>query len=291
MEFDDVFTAEPPAMFTVDVEEWFHILDSPAAPPIERWDTLESRLDVGLDSLLTMLETMNVRATFFWLGWMAERHPEAVRRCHEAGHEIASHGYAHVLAYEVGREPFFQDIDRAKKTLEDLTGRPIAGFRAPGFGITEEADWAFEIIKRAGYQYDSSVFPSARGHGGRPGATLGAHMIETPAGPLPEIPMSMIEVAGRRLSLFGGGYLRISPRWLIRWGLKRLSASGQPLVVYVHPREVDPQHPRLPLGPVRRFKSYVNLQSTTSKLEWLASSRAPFCLMHDYVRERFPKAA
>jgi len=277
-----MFDQNHTAMFTVDVEEWFHILDSPAAPPIEKWNSLQSRVESRLEMILGMLDQCGIKATFFWLGWLAQQHKSMVLRCRKAGHEIASHGYAHVLAYDVGCERFFQDIDRAKKLLEDITGDEIAGFRAPGFGITRDTAWAFDVIKQVGYRYDSSIFPSARGHGGIPGAALGSYLIETRAGLLPEVSMSMIEILGRRVNLFGGGYLRISPQWLIRWGIGKLRSSGQPLVVYVHPREIDPDHPRLPMSPLRRFKSYVNLKSTMPKLRWLAGSQS-FCLMRDFV--------
>lgn len=264
--------AAPLRSFTIDVEDWFHILDTDAAPEISRWHTLEARVDRNLETLLELLDETGVRATMFWLGWLAERHPELVRRCHDAGHEIASHGYGHVLAFRVGEAAFFQDIDRAKKLIEDVAGAPITGFRAPGFGITNETSWAFDAIKRAGYQYDSSVFPLPRGHGGMAGATLGPHWIETKHGALAELPMSAVEVLGRRLNLFGGGYLRLAPRPFIRWGIARLERSEQPLVVYIHPREIDPEQPRLPLPWLRRFKSYVNLETTLPKLRWLCET-------------------
>ncbi len=273
-------------MLTIDVEDWFHILDSPAVPAIEKWDSLESRLERNLERILEILDEHDVKGTFFWLGWIAERHRDLVLRCQAGGHEIASHSYGHVLAYETGREQFRQDIDRAKKALEDITGQPILGFRAPGFGITGDARWAFDVIEQAGYTYDSSVFPTNRGHGGIAGSQLGPHLIETSNGPLREIPMSIVEVMGKRFNLFGGGYLRISPLWLIRWGIERLKASNQPLVIYLHPREIDPDHPRLPLGTVRRFKSYVNLKSTAPKLEWLCHNLS-FRLMRDFSEEAF----
>jgi len=276
-----------PGFFTVDVEEWYHILDCPSVSPIDTWESLESRVAASLEWMLEMLGESGVRATFFWLGWLAERHKALVRRCLDAGHEVASHSYGHILAYEVGRNEFLRDIDRAKRTLEDITGQAILGFRAPGFGITEDAGWAFDVIKEAGYAYDSSIFPSSRGHGGISGATLGPHRIETHAGPLVELPMSIVKLLGYRANLFGGGYLRISPLWLIRWGIRRLRSKGHPLTVYIHPREVDPDHPRLPLRAKRRFKSYVNLKSTKAKLEWLCRNHS-FCTMRDFVDRFFP---
>lgn len=238
-------------------------------PSIGYWSSLESRIERNLERLLDLLASHSVRATFFWLGWIAERHKNLVRQCQQSGHEIASHGYAHLLAYKVGETVFRQDVLRAKALLEDITGEPIIGFRAPGFGITKEATWAFDVIKESGYQYDSSVFPASRGHGGISDSPIGPYFVETGSGHLLEIPMSVVGIFGRRTSLFGGGYLRLANRRMIRWGISRLQASGQPLIVYIHPREIDPSQPRLPLTLRRRFKCYVHLNSMPSKLEWL----------------------
>lgn len=269
---------------TIDVEDWFHILDSPAAPSIEQWAKLESRIEDNVEKMLAMLDSFSVKSTFFWLGWAAERHKSLVRRCYEAGHEIASHGYGHVLAYEVGKENFKNDIERGKKILEDIIGTQVLGFRAAGFGIKDNTKWAFDMIKEAGFQYDSSIFPSTRGHGGMPDSQLGPYTVDTENGPLIEVPMSAVEVMGKRLNLFGGGYLRVAPQWLIQWGIKKLHKAGHPLIVYVHPREIDPDHPRLPLSLIRRFKCYVNLKSTMPKLQWLCQEYK-FCTMHELVAE------
>ncbi len=271
---------------TIDVEEWFHILDDPAVPGFEAWVGLESRLQRNMELLLVLLDEHKVSATMFWLGWVAEKHPDLVRRCAECGHEIASHGYAHVLAYEAGREKFRKDIRRGKKIIEDITGKEVLGFRAAGFGTTTDTSWLFEEIWDAGFVYDSSVFPAKRGHGGIADFRIEPHEINTVKGVLLEIPQSVVEICGRRVSFFGGGYLRLAPITLIKWGINKLHNSSLPLVVYVHPREVDPQHPRLPLKLHRRFKSYVNLSSTVPKLHWLCENYK-FQLMKDYVKERF----
>ncbi|OOO02872.1 MAG: hypothetical protein USCGTAYLOR_00907 [Chromatiales bacterium USCg_Taylor] len=273
-------------LLTVDVEDWFHILDSSAVPPLERWEELESRVAANVERILAMLDHKGVKGTFFWLGWVAQRHKSLVRACHAAGHEIASHGHDHVLAYQVGERKFLDDIVRAKAMLEDILGQSVKGFRAPGFGITEGAEWAFDVIKRAGYNYDSSVFPATRGHGGLADAQRGPHWIETQEGRLAEIPQSVVSLANRRFSLFGGGYLRLAPLPLIRWGIRRLRRSGQPLVIYIHPREVDPAQPRLALGYKRSFKCYVNLESTLPKLETLFNI-GRFMRMDEYAKAFF----
>ncbi len=259
----------PVGVFTVDVEDWFHILDTPAAPDIAQWDSLESRIEQNMGKILELLQEQGVRATFFWLGWVAERHPDLLKRCVQAGHEIASHGYAHVLAYQAGSKNFREDIRRGKQILEDITGQAVNGFRAPGFGIKDDTTWAFDEICEAGYKYDSSVFPLSHGHGGLQQSRLGCYLIETEAGNLIEVPMSAVEILGKRVNMFGGGYLRLFPWVLIRWGIGRLHDAGHPVIVYIHPREVDPHHPRLPLSAVRRFKSYVGLKSTVPKLVWV----------------------
>lgn len=254
---------------TVDVEDWFHILDSPVAPSMEQWENLPSRVEIGLECILKLLDDCQVSATMFWLGWMAERHKHLVRQCASSGHEIASHGYGHVLAYKVGPAAFLDDILRAKQVLENITGQAVVGFRAPGFGITSQSRWAFDVIRAAGYRYDSSVFPAVRGHGGMPGECSTPHLIKTLHGELTEFPASVFSCVGASLSLFGGGYLRATPIPLLQWAAKRVLDRGQLLVLYIHPRELDLSHPRLPLPWVRRLKCYTNIASTERKLRLL----------------------
>ncbi len=255
--------------FSCELEDWFHILGSAKTPRIEDWPGLPLRAEKSVDRLLELLEKNNARATFFCLGWMAERMPDVVRRCHQAGHEIGSHGYGHILAYEAGPRAFLDDVVHSKKILEDLTGEEVVGFRSPGFSVKDDSRWVFDVVAEAGYKYDASVFPARHGHGGLRSANPSPHRVRTRGGELVEIPMSTVALLGRRICLFGGGYLRIAPLSLIRWGANRLHRAGQPLIVYIHPREIDPSHPRLPLAPARRFKCYVNLSSTMPKLKWL----------------------
>lgn len=269
-------------IFSIDVEEWFNILDIPGEIPLPEWDKQESRLVANVSKLLELLERHDMKATMFWLGYFAEKYPELVKECHNVGHEIASHGYAHVLAYKVGRQKFREDIMLGKAILEELIGQPVQGFRAAGFSTTEDTPWFFEEVRSAGYLYDSSVFPAKRGHGGIDSSPLEPFWINTSAGKLLEIPQSVIEFSGKRISLFGGGYLRLAPKCLIDYGIRQLKKNGRPFVLYVHPREIDPLHPRLKMNCIRKFKSYTNLKSTYPKLEHLCQNRK-FSLMKEFL--------
>jgi len=255
---------------TIDVEDWFNILDIPSAPGVNDWSRCEIRFEKPLRRMLELFAAREQKVTFFWLGWFAEHYPELVKACHDGGHEIACHGYAHLLSTRLtGAAMFRDDLTHGKKILEDIIGEPVNGFRSPGFCTLNDTPWFFEEIRAAGYLYDSSIFPAARGHGGAAGAPLTPYRIATKSGDLLEMPQSMVELGGKRFSVFGGGYLRLAPAWMIRWGINHLARHNRPLVVYLHPREIDPEHPRLPMPWKRRFKSYVNLKSTWPKLEML----------------------
>jgi len=258
-----------PDALTCELEDWFHILESDKAPKIDDWGTLPLYAERNIDRLLQLFQDTHARATFFCLGWMAERMPHVVRKCQKAGHEIGSHGYAHIMARPTNRAIFQEDIVRAKRILEDITGEEVAGFRSPGFSVKNDNTWFFDVVSEAGYRYDASVFPAHHGHGGYHGGCPGPHILRTSNGPLVEIPVSTVSILGHRVCFFGGGYLRLSPLPVIRWGTRRLQKERRPLIVYVHPREIDPNHPRLPLGLWRQFKCYNNLQSTWPKLKWL----------------------
>lgn len=277
-------SGRPLNILSVDVEEWFHILEVDGTPPIDSWSRLESRVERNFEKLLERFAAHDVSVTCFFLGWVAERFPHLVRRAADAGHEIASHGYAHQLVYTQSPAQFGQDVARARKHLEDLSGMPVAGYRAPGFSITEKTPWAFEELVRAGYSYDSSLFPAARGHGGFAGAERAPHAIDTPSGSLLEFPISVASVMGRRICFFGGGYLRFFPISLIRSMSRQVNREGLPVIYYVHPREIDPGHPRIPMGRVRHFKSYVNLSSTMNKLESLMRDQ-PLVSFRDWMSQ------
>lgn len=273
-------------ILSVDIEDWFHILDDPAVPSYKNWDQLEKRVHIGTEKLLQLFEEHKVKATLFCLGWVAERNKKLIRECVAAGHEIACHGYAHLLAYKVGRKNFRKDIIKGKELVEDITGCEVKGFRAAGFSITNNTKWVFDEIVSAGFTYDSSIFPAGRAHGGFEKSPLSPYKIKTENGTLIEIPQSVIQVFNKKISLFGGGYLRISPLWLIRLGIIHLSNSNRPLIIYVHPREFDTDHPRLNLRFKRRFKSYININSTFPKITWLCKNYN-FITMYELTQKMF----
>jgi polysaccharide deacetylase family protein (PEP-CTERM system associated) len=254
------------AIFSVDVEDWFHILDVPSTPPLAMWDTLPSRVEKNFYHLLDLFSRKNARVTCFFLGWIAERFPHLVKEAVRRGHEIASHGYEHRLVYETNRREFYEDALRSRELLESIAGLPVRGYRSAGFSVTEETPWFFEELAAAGYSYDSSVFPAQRGHGGIREARRNPYIVQDGKLRLLEFPMTVIDVAGKPMCFFGGGYLRFFPYWLIRKMARKVIDSGRPLVFYVHPREIDPSHPRLPMSWRRQFKSYVNLHHTEKKI-------------------------
>jgi len=254
------------SIFSVDVEDWFHILDVPSAPGLEEWPALPSRVEGNLLRLLDLFAEHDARVTCFFLGWVAERFPGLVKEAAARGHEIASHGYAHRLVYAMERQEFLQDAAGSRKLLEDICGAAVAGYRSAGFSATEKTPWFFETLAEAGYQYDSSVFPGPRGHGGMRTETLFPHRIAHNSTGLVEFPITLADLLGRPMCFFGGGYLRLFPYWLIRRMANKVLDEGRPVIFYVHPREIDATHPRLPMPAVRRFKSYVNLKTTETKI-------------------------
>jgi polysaccharide deacetylase family protein (PEP-CTERM system associated) len=255
-----------PNLFSIDLEDWFHILDSDASPKMSQWSELESRVETNCQVLLDELEQANVRCTFFVLGWIAENFPELVRRVSQAGHEVASHGYAHGLIYQQSRDEFRDDLRRANDAIEAAVGTRPKGFRAPGFSIRHDSEWALDVLAEEGFEYDSSVFPANRNHGGLPDA----HPLPTllPNG-LREFPVSTISTPLRRVAYLGGGYLRLFPTPLILHWARGQQARGESLVLYLHPRDVDVDQPRLGLGAVRNFRSYVGLRGCLDKVTTL----------------------
>ena len=258
-------------ILSVDVEDWFHILDLDAGPPMSEWGDLPSRVEHNFLALLDVFDRHAVSATCFFLGWTAEHFPHLVREAVGRGHEIASHSYSHRLVYALKPEEFTEDTRLARALLQDLSGQDVKGYRAPGFSVTQQTPWFFDSLANVGHTYDTSVFPSSRGHGGLPGADRFPSTMCVNGHSVTEIPVSVAQFGKFRMCFFGGGYFRLYPYDLIRRAARRLEKEGLPVVFYLHPRDIDPDQPRLPMSPARRFKSYVNLGTTTEKLHRLLS--------------------
>jgi polysaccharide deacetylase family protein (PEP-CTERM system associated) len=271
------------SVFSIDVEDWFHILQVPGSPTILSWDYLPSHVEADFQRLLDLLEEHNVKATCFFLAWVAQRFPHLVRAASARGHEIASHGYAHRLVYQMTARRFREDSLRARRILEDIAGCPVEGYRAAGFSVIDRVPWFFETLLEAGYSYDSSVFPAARQHGGISTARRTPYRLVSKSGTLVEFPISIADVYPRPTCFFGGGYLRLFPLWLIRRMAHKVRAEGRPVIYYVHPREVNPDHPRLRMPLHRRFKSYVNLKTTEPKIAAVLSE-FPMVTFQEYIK-------
>jgi polysaccharide deacetylase family protein (PEP-CTERM system associated) len=268
----DAESGTPVNAFSVDVEDWYQVADFDAVIPFPTWDRYESRVGRNTDVVLRLLDEAGCRGTFFVLTWNAERHPEIVRRIATAGHEVATHGYAHRIVYEQTPAEFRADVERAKKTLEDITGEPVIGYRAPSFSFTQRSLWAPDVLLDLGFRYDSSVFPVRDSLYGMPDAERFPYVIRERDGRrLVEFPITTTELFGRNLPLGGGAYLRVLPYRYMRWGMRRVNRrERQPAVVYIHPWEVDPEQPRMKTAGKRGFSShYVNLARTESKLRRL----------------------
>jgi polysaccharide deacetylase family protein (PEP-CTERM system associated) len=274
----------PRCIFSIDVEDWFHILDLPSTPPLSEWGLLPSRVEKNFFHLLEIISEADVRITCFFLGWVAEKFPHLVREAQARGHEIASHGYSHQLVYRMTPGQFLDDALKAKKILEDVSGSEVTGYRSSGFSVTKDTPWFFETLAAAGYRYDSSVFPAVRGHGGIATKQYAPYRVSDGPNGLIEFPISVARVFGRPVCFFGGGYLRLFPYLLVKRMTQRVIHEGRPVVFYVHPREIDPSHPRLPMRLLRRFKSYVNLTTTETKIRRLLSEFS-FTTFEDAVGE------
>ncbi|MEO8753285.1 MAG: XrtA system polysaccharide deacetylase [Casimicrobiaceae bacterium] len=253
---------------TIDVEDYFQV--SAFAPYISRdsWDGRACRIEGNIDQILCLLADADVRATFFTLGWVAERYPVLVRRIVDEGHEIASHGYEHLRATDQGFGAFLADIRLAKAVLEDQTGTSVQGYRAPSFSVGPENDWAFDCIAQAGYRYSSSVYPIRHDHYGAPDSPRFAHEVRTG---LLEVPVATVRMLRANWPAGGGGYFRLLPYRLSRWSLRRVNVvDRQPAMFYFHPWELDPDQPRVPgVGAKARFRHYLNLSRMVPRLRRL----------------------
>jgi polysaccharide deacetylase family protein (PEP-CTERM system associated) len=254
-------------ILTIDVEEWYHL--NYASMVAHAHQTFESRVAANMEALLALLEEAQAKATFFFLGSVAEQYPSLVRATQQQGHEIASHGYGHELVYHQSREQFATDVRRSIEILQQASGQPVLGYRAPSWSISDATPWAYEVLADLGLRYDASLFPFRTYLYGDSRAPLRPFLRRVNGGVLQVVPASVLNVGPLRVPFGGGFYFRLVPLWLTRLAVLIARRRGQAVVIYLHPREIDPEQPRLALPPVDRFVTYVNLASTANKLRRL----------------------
>jgi len=255
-------------ILSVDVEDYFHVEAFTDTVKSADWETYPSRVEANTEFVLNLFDECGVKATFFILGWVAERKPELVRQIVARGHEPACHSYWHRLIYKLSPAEFEADTRRAKDVIEQIAGQQIYGYRAPSFSITARSSWAPEILVRLGFTYDSSVFPVRHDVYGVPEAPRKPFLLETPSGPLMEYPMTTFRFGnGPNMPVAGGGYLRIFPYWYTRAGVQRAWREGLPVISYVHPWEFDPGQPRMQGRLKSRLRHYTNLSKTAGRLK------------------------
>lgn len=255
---------------TIDVEDYFHVTAFEKHVDRADWDNYPSRVVDNTLRILDMADEHGVKATFFVLGWVAERSPGLVKRIQARGHEIACHGYGHGLIYRTGPDEFRDDIRKAKAILEDITGKKVEGYRAPSYSITAASLWALDILVEEGFRYDSSIFPVRHDIYGMPGAKRFPHEIRTASGLIKEFPISTMEIGGMRLPIAGGGYLRLLPVSLIKYAIDRINErEGKPALLYFHPWEIDTEQPRIKAGLRSRFRHYTNIHKMADKVKFL----------------------
>jgi polysaccharide deacetylase family protein (PEP-CTERM system associated) len=254
---------------TIDVEDFYQVSAFEHCVDRVHWHDYEPRAALGTDKILDVLDRACVRATFFILGWVADRQPQLVRAIHAAGHEIASHGYWHRLIYQQTPDEFRADLRRSRALLEDIIGEPVNSYRAPSFSITRRNLWALDVLIEEGFRCDSSIYPTYHDRYGIAGAPLQPHRIERAAGTIWEFPGTVWHGLGYPLPIGGGGYLRLYPYWVTRLGLGAINRANRPFIVYLHPWELDPEQPRLRPGWFNAFRHYVNLRRTEGRLSRL----------------------
>jgi polysaccharide deacetylase family protein (PEP-CTERM system associated) len=265
-----------------DVEEYFQV-EGAARCGVgpQDWPNYANRLPPAVDRILQALDDHRTSATFFVLGWVAEHEPDVVRRIAAAGHEVASHGMTHQMLQHLAPDPFRRELLDSRRILEDLTGRPVVGYRAPTFSITHETAWALDVLAETGYRYDSSVFPVRHDRYGVPGAPRVVHRATGPGGgSVLEIPPLTLRLAWTNWPVGGGGYLRLLPVRAVAWALRAAERRRQPGMLYLHPWELDPEQPILPMPSLSCWRHRVGLAKTEAKLRWLLG-RFRFCAVAD----------
>lgn len=252
-------------ILTFDVEEWFHILDNDSTKTMKEWTNYEARIHSNMDKIFDLLSRSNQKATFFVVGWIAEKYPDIVKKIDSYGHEIGSHTYMHQLMYQQKIDEVKEDLIKSINILESITGKKVKSFRAPGFSITEKNKWVFEILAENGIIHDSSIFPAGRAHGGFPSYSKAEpSIIELNGYQLKEFPINTAAIFKKKWIYSGGGYFRLTPYPLIKYWSK----SSKYIMTYFHPRDFDPNQPVIQeLSTLRKFKSYVGLSDCMNKLE------------------------
>jgi polysaccharide deacetylase family protein (PEP-CTERM system associated) len=256
---------------TVDVEDYFHVTAFAGAIRPKDWDRYPRRVERNTSRLLELLAAKGIQATFFVLGWVAERCPTLVRQISRAGHEVGCHGYSHQAIYRGSREDFQRDLLHAKGVLENLLGRAVRSYRAPSYSVTSKTLWALEILGEEGFEYDSSIFPIVHDTYGIPGTPRFPYLRVLNNGhKIQEFPPSTLRFLGMNFPVGGGGYLRLFPYSLTSWAIRRINElENQPAMVYLHPWEIDVNQPRIPAPLLSRFRHYQNLDSTEVKIKKL----------------------
>ncbi len=286
----DTITALTPTttgshLFSVDVEEYFQVSAFEAIAPAARWASLPSRVERATEQILALLAKHHATATFFTLGWIAEKFPRLVRQIAESGHEVASHSHLHRRITTLNPVAFRDDLRQSREVLEQVTGQRVIGFRAPSFSIVPGVEWAWDILAEEAFVYDSSMFPIWRPGYGNPGAPRDPFVMQTAAGPLWQFPMATATVGSLRVPAAGGAYLRILPYALVHSAVTDAGRRGAPAMCYIHPWEIDPGQPRLEVGLLTRVRHYTGLRGVASRLDRLLGA-----FRFTSVRERLASA-
>jgi polysaccharide deacetylase family protein (PEP-CTERM system associated) len=268
-----------------DIEDWFQVENLKGIFSFNDWDGCELRVVQNTRRILRLLEQRKTHATFFILGWIAEKYPSLIEEIASEGHEIASHGYGHELIYKLTPESFYADIHRSKEILESITSTSVLGYRAPSFSITPESEWALDVLKSLGFAYDSSIFPTSFHN--RYGFNGVSSLPFRLANELLEIPLSTYRFLGANFPLAGGGYFRLFPYSYFQCFFRRLNKQGKPIVFYLHPWELDPGQPKMKVRFDYRLRHYVNLEKTEKRLENLLKE-FKFVPLKDLVDHYFP---
>ena len=274
---------------SIDVEDYYHVSAFESVVRFEDWHRHESRVEKNTHRILELLDPYGVNATFFVLGWVAERYPGLVREISARGHEVASHGYSHQRIYRQSVSQFREETKRSKKALEDIIGKRVNGYRAASYSITQKSLWALDILREEGFIYDSSIFPVYHDLYGIPGSERFCHVLKGSEGRgLVEMPLSTLNLAGVNIPVAGGGYLRLFPYSFIQWAINRLNKKeGQPAVIYLHPWEFDPDQPRIKASFLSRFRQYLNLRTTEKKFMKLVNNFTFGTIYQVLIREGF----